>query len=341
MDRFQRNPRNLQTVSGGRSTELQNLVLVWVDSNIDANKKDFQHTLAQLRSVIYSLKTYNALVEAIAFIEGIQQERVLLITSGALGKQLVPRIHDLGQVKSIYIFCSATAYHRKWTQQWKKVRGVENRVEPVCEKLRADLHQSNQDDTPISIVSPSLNAEKQGLDQLNPLFMYTQLLKNALIHMERDRAKEMQTLVAFLRDRYQDDQTQLDLINEFERDYRPEQALWWYTREGFTYQLLNQGLRELDAGVIVDMVFFLQDIHQQIVEQYLQQIDTYKNKEFDVYRGQGLPNAMFEQLQAIRVGCSLSTALSRRVPKGVWRKSWPQKRPMTAAYVPAEHDQHR
>jgi hypothetical protein len=49
--------------------------------------------------------------------------------------------------------------------------------------------------------------------------MYTQLLKNALIDMEHDRAREMQTLVAFLRDRYKDDQRQLDLINKFERQY--------------------------------------------------------------------------------------------------------------------------
>jgi hypothetical protein len=114
---------------------LQNLVLVWVDSNIDANRKDLEQTLRQLRSVIYSLKTYSELDDAITFIEGIQEERVLLITSGALGKQLVARIHDLEQVKSIYIFCSATAHHREWTQQWQKVRGVENRIEPICEKL--------------------------------------------------------------------------------------------------------------------------------------------------------------------------------------------------------------
>ncbi|CAF4198749.1 unnamed protein product, partial [Adineta steineri] len=95
---------------------------------------------------------------------------------------------------------------------------------------------------------------------------------------------------------------QLQVINEFERNYHPQQAIWWYTRECFAYQMLNRALRTLDADTIINMGFFLRDLHQQIQQLYEQQISTYDRKPLVVYRGQGFMKLDFEKLQNTKGG---------------------------------------
>ncbi|CAF1279046.1 unnamed protein product [Adineta ricciae] len=86
-----------------------------------------------------------------------------------------------------------------------------------------------------------------------------------------------------------------ETIKEFELTYQPDQAIWWYTRECFTYQMLNRALRTLDAEVIINMGFFIHDLCKQIQQLHHQQVSSYKGKPFIVYRGQRLSKADFEK----------------------------------------------
>ncbi|CAF4231952.1 unnamed protein product, partial [Adineta steineri] len=95
---------------------------------------------------------------------------------------------------------------------------------------------------------------------------------------------------------------QLQIINEFEREYRPKKAIWWYTRECFTYKMLNEALRMLDADMIINMGFFIRHVHQHIQHLYKQQVSSYERKPFVVYRGQGFMKSDFEKLQKAKGG---------------------------------------
>jgi hypothetical protein len=50
-------------------------------------------------------------------------------------------------------------------------------------------------------------------------------------------------LVYVLKTYYDCKETDLKVLEEFERDYQPNKAIWWYTRETILYRLLNKGLR--------------------------------------------------------------------------------------------------
>ena len=67
----------------------------------------------------------------------------------------------------------------------------------------------------------------------------------------------------FVAKTYQGNPSELKVVEEFGRDYRPHTAVWWYTRECFTYQMLNRALRCLEGDIIVDMGFFIHDLHRQ------------------------------------------------------------------------------
>lgn len=75
------------------------------------------------------------------------------------------------------------------------------------------------------------------------------------------------------------------LVNEFESDYSAEQAIKWYTREGFLYHLVNRALRQEDRDLITLLHFFIFDLEQQLLAQ-LKDDNDFEWVGVEVYRGQ-------------------------------------------------------
>jgi hypothetical protein len=137
--------------------------------------------------------------------------------------------------------------------KWRKVRGVFSQIESLCNSLKQWTKQCDQDMVSISIVSPT-DCTKQDLNELPPLFMYSQILKEILLALEYDKnAKEK--LIQLWREQYHGNEPNLKKINEFERDYNPNLAIKWYTREVFTYSMLNRALRVMNTNMLIKMGF--------------------------------------------------------------------------------------
>ena len=236
------------------------------------------------------------------FLRKVTEEKVFVITSGTLGKDLVPQIHLMPQVDSIYIFCGNRDWHKPWAEQWSKIKDVSTEIQSVCEALQQSVKQCSQDSTPMSFVSSNAegSASAANLNQLEPSYMYTQLFKKFLLEIKHDK-NARENLVTFCREQ-ENLSGELEVIDEFEREYCPDKAVWWYTRECFTYQMLNRALRLLESHIIVDMGFLIHDLHRQIEQLHREQVDRYGGQCFTVYRGQGLSTAHFDKLQNTQSG---------------------------------------
>ena len=300
-----------------RSQVLQNYRLVWVDAGIDESNGDCQHTLAQLRNVVNDIKIFQDSDTGVDFLRGIVDERAFVIASGSLGKDLVPRIHSMPQVDTIYIFCGDRARHKAWSEQWSKIKDVYTRVEPICEALQKSAKQCNEDSTPMSFVPRATNDSTPNLNELEPSFMYTQLFKNALLNMTHER-QAIDDFVEYCRERKSDLPDDIKVIEEFQRKYRSNKAIWWYTRECFIYQMLNRALRLLEADIIVNMGFFVHDLHRQIEQLHREQVSQNGGKHLTLYRGQSLSTNDFNKLKSTRGGLLsfnsfVSTSTKRKV----------------------------
>ena len=51
-------------------------------------------------------------------------KRVFLVSAGGLGSRVVPKIHDLPQLYAVYIYCVDVEGHKKWANNFSKVRVV-------------------------------------------------------------------------------------------------------------------------------------------------------------------------------------------------------------------------
>ncbi|CAF1351793.1 unnamed protein product, partial [Adineta steineri] len=279
-----------------RQRVAENYLLVWVDANIDQSNKDCQDTLAQLKNVINDVSVCTEPNQCVQVLNKIDKEQAFLITSDSLGQYLVPAIHDIPQLDAIYIFSSDESRHQGWTQNWTKIKGVYTNIKEICHALQMTVKQCDHDSIPVSFLMINEMSSTDNLNQLESNFMYTQILKDILLDINYDR-KAIKNLAAYCHKIFSGNPTQLQIIDEFERDYRLQQAIWWYTRECFSYRMLNQALRILDVNIIINMGFLLRDVHRQIQQLYEQQISSYNGKSFKVYRGQGLMKSDFEKLQ--------------------------------------------
>src|SRR5690606_8992546 len=114
----------------------------------------------------------------------------------------------------------------------------------------------------------------ENLDQLESSFMYTQMFKETLLEMKHD-SKAINDLATYCRKLHNDNVKVLKIIDEFERDYRSETSIWWYTRDCFIYQMLNRALRRLEGDTIINMGFFIRDLHHEIEKLHQKQINGY------------------------------------------------------------------
>ncbi|CAF5039844.1 unnamed protein product, partial [Rotaria sp. Silwood1] len=219
-----------------------------------------------------------------------------------LGRQIVPEIEALPQLEAIYVFCGNQSVHEQWAKKISKVKGVYTKIEPICQALEIDRQRCDQAMIPISF---------NGRDAL---FMYTQLLKEALLEIEDDDKKSIKDLVDYCRE--QDDISE-DQIKLVEREYRDHTPIWWYTAETFIYPMLNRGLRQMDVDIILKMGFFIRHLHQHIKELHSEQQGNMPTN-FQVFRGQGLSMEDFEKMKKTKGGLMsfnnfLSTSRNREI----------------------------
>ena len=100
---------------------LESLSLIWLDAVVDNSKENLE-VQKQLRSIINYLKTFQDVTECENHIRSVPDgDRMLFIVSGSLGREIVPRIHKLRQILSIYIFCFDRTEHAKWSRNYTKV----------------------------------------------------------------------------------------------------------------------------------------------------------------------------------------------------------------------------
>ncbi|CAF1531484.1 unnamed protein product, partial [Rotaria sp. Silwood1] len=280
-------------------------------------QEDCQNTLAQLRGVVNEVNPCTTAEQCIEKLQENSEETSFVISSGALGQHLVPEIHGMPKLDGIYIFCGNKQHHQEWTKHWPKIKGVHTTIKSICEKLAVAVKQCNQDQVTVSIIGVNEGASSEDLNQLEPSFMYTQIFKEILLDMKHGQ-QAIKDLVTFCQEQYKDNPQELKFIQEFERTYRPSEAAWWYTRQCFTYKMLNRALRTLDGDIIIRMGFYLCDVHRQIEDLHSKQIDQYHGKTFPLYRGQGLLTARFEKIAKNKGGLIsfnnfLSTSKNRNI----------------------------
>ena len=314
-------PKDARTLAQANVQMVQNVLLIWLDGTIHESSSDCQNTITHLRRAVNSVNIFTDSDQCIQFLEDMAKEKACMIISGAFGQHIVPRVHDLSQIDSIFIFCGNKTYHEEWAKKWPKIKGVFTEIKPICNALKEAAQQCEQNAVSISIMGVDDTLPNKSLNQLDPSFMYTQIMKEILltIHFEQQHIDEF---TQHCRQAFDGNSSQLEDVKKLSRDYRKKTPIWWYTLECFLYPMLNRALRTMDADLMVKLGFFIADLHRQIEELHREEFGSAgSNQKFTVYRGQGMEKAEFEKMVTSKGGlisfnCFLSTSRTDHISLG-------------------------
>ncbi|CAF2878588.1 unnamed protein product [Rotaria sp. Silwood2] len=207
-----------------RSTvfNLESFTCLWLDQNVHITQ-DNQETLKEFRQIINHLRIFDNANECEQYIQQITHEKIILIVSGFLGRQIIPRLHDLPQLAACYVFCHNKQMNEEWAKYYRKVSGIfVQRSELVAQISKDQIFRAKVDNGPSVSV---LTQHAQSIEAQNAIFMWFQLFIEVLVHMHQ-KPTDRNELVDICKKNYSDNPQELSIIDEFEKNYRAERAIW-------------------------------------------------------------------------------------------------------------------
>jgi tetratricopeptide (TPR) repeat protein len=286
--------------SSGQSNPriIQNFVLVWLDSNSD----EFSHqirrnTISIFRHIINSVHAFTEVDECVEFISGIKEEKIFLIVSETLGETTMPIVHAMPQVTFVYILCENKLEHELWVHKWSKIKDVYMEMSFLYEALKQAAQECDRNTISISFIERNDETTEQNLDKVDQSFIYAQILKEIVLKMNF-KQQDIKEFITYYRQQTVGNITEQRNIDKLEREYHDDGPIWWYTSQCFLYSMLNRSLRLMEIENIIRMSFLIHDLHQHITQLH----STQNSTSFIVYRGQGMSQTDFDQLQKTQGG---------------------------------------
>ncbi|CAF3359991.1 unnamed protein product [Rotaria socialis] len=283
-------------------TYVDSPVVVWSDGSIgkNSNSNDDLNTLIQLGHIVNKqrklIHTFNELDQCQDFIKCVNN--VFLIVSGTMGQQLVPLIHDLEQIHSIYIFCMNKHKYESWTKQYRKIEGVFTKIEDLCECLRKYfIGQSLSECEKLQFDLVSRNILLQKNDERELSFLYAILSKVILANMNSIKQQDM---IDYCRMENKNKNHE-KLIDQLKNDYGQHNPVWWFTRDNFLREIINRALQLHDFLTLCMMSPFLNDLNDKLEQLYRQQLSSSSDL-LHLYFSQSVSNDEFMKLRTNKNG---------------------------------------
>jgi len=224
--------------------DLEIFTLIWLDGSID----DFENekTQTDLRKLTDRFQPFDNCDKCESFIQSVSiDERIVLIVSGRLGRDIVPRIHSIEQICLIYVYCFDRESNRQWAQDYSKIQEVVTSPDELIERIRRDnkreISPANNESLYINIFQGNLG------DQ----FIQSQLLINHFLKMKICSSIDPQLFTLYQNDNFQE-------------NYSSENSLWWLTKDSFLSKLISQSFHTRNIDRLYLTRFYLRDINEQL-----------------------------------------------------------------------------
>ncbi|CAF1589905.1 unnamed protein product [Rotaria magnacalcarata] len=251
------------TLNGTNNT----FAIVWLDTSVNDADIIHRNSIARFRRISVLIKTFINVDECLQYLTKMKETKILMILAGICAKEIWPRIKSMKHIHSVYIIVDGDDddQNKEYSkQEYEKVKGIFDRVDPIYGFLKRDTRHIEQDVLGISII-PSDDYLKQDLRQLNSLFLYWFLVKQIILDLKYDDGAH-KSLAEFCRSHYTENTKELKIIDEYENNHQDHSPVWWYTRQCFLYVMLNRAIQTQDIEVIIRMAPFIQDLHRNIEE---------------------------------------------------------------------------
>ncbi|CAF0884186.1 unnamed protein product [Rotaria sordida] len=282
----------IESASTIKTTHFETFILVWLDPNVDTNAENVQ-TQERLRKILTCLITFDTVDACEQWLKKCcSDEKILFIVSGAYGQEIIPKIHHLQAIISIYIYCLDIDRNKIWAQNFAKIRNIISSTDTLLHELSLDqINLESLEDSKALNIYKHEQQQVYSHDTKIVSFVCYQLLLEILISPNYiTQQGTYYELIHTLRQYSSDDKYGSKLINEFQKTYNSNKAISWLTRDTPLSRFINKALREQDIHMLFTLRFLLVDIHSQLT--------TYQARSLHVYKLQLMLKNEMENIRA-------------------------------------------
>ena len=153
-----------------KKKRFDDVTLIWLDRSI-APTEDNYYSMKQLCNLFNNIRTFSRTDEFINYLNDGLDEKIILVVSGSLGEEIIPKIHSFHLIDSIYIFCLNKIKHQLWAKDYSKIQGVYNDIDTLrLYLIKSKLFQSDDDYYP--------NEKKSSSKDSSPLNFIEHLIES-------------------------------------------------------------------------------------------------------------------------------------------------------------------
>lgn len=306
---------NDEDLSANRYSRIQfnieeDVELVCLINNIDQcfNLNDFQ-------SSMNTINTFESIYEFTDYIERNVYATLYVILAVDKLESSLSFMRDLSHVNEIYIYSPMNSIQiDDLVINCGKFRGIYNEISKLSQDLTAAINRFHRELMIFDCIPDVSQNKNLHLDQSKASFLMWRFLINCLKLLKPDEQAKKELLIA-LHSKYSSNRIRFKEIDNFERNYRSESALTWYSEGSLFYQTLNNVLRTHDFGSIFALRFLIQDLIRC----------TEGSSKSTVYRHQILSKSELERIIQtkngfIQINNFLSTSTNRNVAVKYFRE---------------------
>ncbi|CAF2988578.1 unnamed protein product, partial [Rotaria sp. Silwood2] len=281
------------SVSANDGENKESITLIWFDPNI-GSRENTEITKQQLHSINDYVIFHIDLERCIKFIQTTNKEKIFLITSGSKASQILPRICSFHQIDSIFIFCMKKERYEYLLNEYCNIIGIYINLDDLCKSIKEQTDLVNKQIQTFSFFDQHEKSIKD-LSKESAQFLWFQVFNYVIFRLPRDQQAKEQ-MIQMCKEYYRGNTKEMKLIQEFEQNYRAEDAIRWYSKQSFVYKLINKALRTEDVDLLYKFRFFIGDLSGSLQCQH-EKIVKSEEKILNVYRGVILDREEFDKLK--------------------------------------------
>lgn len=254
----------------------EQVTLIWLDNQLGRTSQftdDFHITEEMLRELNDYVLLFSDESECLVHIESIKTETVLLIVAGSsISPNLLEKIHLMRDVDSILIFCQNKETYEPLllNRDYNKLVGVFRERAALASIITDLMILVDKKSAIFALYNTDKQKSTRNLNRESGSFIFLQLVKQVLQKMLSNKEAieiSKQEILDKCRLYYRGNKKALQDIDEFERNYTPDQAIKWYTTNSFLYRLINKALRTEDIDALYTYRFYIVDLCACLTEQ--------------------------------------------------------------------------
>ncbi len=155
------------------------------------------------------------------------------------------------------------------------MKAIVTEIDELVSRINADLIVHMKEEEPLSM---NMLSTGKSATEINGEFVFSQVLIDCLLRLQSSETDKDELISCFKKE-YKKNNLELAKLHEFEENYSPNKALWWYTRDSFFYRTLNAALRKQDTHMILLYRSFISDLYRQLqYHQYKHPVRVYRSQ---------------------------------------------------------------